>query len=107
MTHYLGEYIFSKSTNTKDGIEICSRKLLGKAPLHGFVWAAVITYAENLFPDTSDFLQINWSQDQLTDFAEYINNEICYFRSEANMSHIYRSCSFLRILNISYYINIQ
>ena len=88
--HHIGEYIFSKATNVKDGIEICSRPILSKAPLHGYVWAAIQSFSSNHFQnlESSQYLP----RDKLKDLFEFVDQELCYFRTANNMSNIYVTC---------------
>ena len=99
LVHYLGEYIYAKvktSGNVTYGIELCSRNILSKAPLHGYVWSAINESSNIYLKGLSDEeKEISLSDPKFLQFLfNFVDTKLCYFKTVANMTKIYSSCLF-------------
>lgn len=77
--HWLGEQLYeaSKIYPRHFGIELASRDILHKAPLHGLVWM----HAQEV--GVSD----------ITKFKKLVEEELCYFKNEENFGNLYLGCT--------------
>lgn len=76
--HSLGENLYSHAPRAKYAVEISSRNMLHKAALHGSVWQAIAAFG------TSD----------LDALFKFIDEELCFFKSEKDMGNIWISCNY-------------
>ena len=77
MVHALGEILGQHATRPRHAVEVASRDILHKAPLHGSVWVSIEEFG------ASDI-------DKMFDL---VNNELCFFKTEENMGNIWISCA--------------
>lgn len=78
--HFLGEELYKHTPNIKFGVEIASRNILHKAPLHGLIWKEIEAYGVS---DIEKFLKRS--------------DEICFFKNAKDMGNIWISCKFATI----------
>ena len=76
LKHSFGEFIIKRSPRPRFAIEVTSRDMLSKAPLHGAVWASI---------EAAGIMDIDV-------LFNLVNNELCYFKNDDNMGNIWISC---------------
>ena len=76
--HAFGEFLGRAATRPRHAVEISSRDILHKAPLHGSVWVSIEAAG------ASDI-------DRLFDL---VYNELCYFKDDENMGNVWISCKY-------------
>ena len=95
--HSLGEILANSTLITKNRyiVEITSRDILHKAPMHGGVWSIVNKLLDNFT-----------ASHNIAALFSTIDEELCFFKNEDNMGNIWISCTYsllklttLKILN--------
>ena len=79
--HAFGEELYKRTPNIKFGVEIASRNILYKAPLHGLIWKEIEATGVS---DTVKFLEMS--------------DEICFFKHTKDMGNIWISCKYTMLL---------
>ena len=81
--HVIGEVLANSPmvTNPRHVIEITSREMLHKAPMHGGVWII-----------TKNLLDRYGASGNFSALFETIDEELCFFKNEDNMGNIWISC---------------
>ena len=77
--HWLGELLYSRTDTPRHAVEITSRDILHKAPLHASVWSAI--EAQGL--------------EDLDAMFSLVFDELCYFRDYPGMGETWISCMYL------------
>ena len=76
--HWIGEELYSRTDTPKHGVEIASRNILKKAPLHGVVWSAIE----------------DKGLEDLDAMFSLVFDELCYFRDYEGMGDQWISCKY-------------
>ena len=75
--HWLGFLVYQDASEPRHAIEITSRDILHKAPMHQAVWEYIIDHDD----ETPESIH------------NFVMSELCYFRDEPNKANIWISCS--------------
>jgi len=76
--HWIGEELYSRTDTPKHAVEIASRNILKKAPLHGVVWSAIE----------------DKGLEDLDAMFSLVFDELCYFKDYDGMGDQWISCKY-------------
>jgi len=76
--HWIGEELYSRTDTPKHAVEITSRNILKKAPLHGVVWSAIE----------------DKGLEDLDAMFSLVFDELCYFKDYDGMGDQWISCKY-------------
>ena len=86
--HWFGSMVYEDAKIPQHAIEITSRDILHKAPLHEVVWSYIV----------------NYNYEDVQELFDFVEQKLCYFRTVPELGSIWISCKFNDKIIISFFL---